>query len=403
MNTIKSSLVLILSVLAPAGFAQTWIQTSAPTNNWSSVACSADGTKIVASATITNSDGYIYISTNSGGAWTKTSAQSIIGWRSVACSADGAVIVAAAADFYFSSGAIYTSTNSGGTWISNNVPNNIAWVSATCSADGSKLAAASPGTRFSSAGRVYSSTNSGATWTSNSLPNYAWRSIASSADGTRLIATSDDYIYASTNSGTTWTFIYSLYPLRSVACSPDGMKLVALTRGISTSLPKPPRIYVSTNQGQTWLPTVAPFLNWVSVVSVGDSEFVAASSEGWVFISTDSGMNWRANGGFYQNCSAIASSRDGSKLVATSDNGYYYVVGGGILTSAVPSPPSLNLAVSGQNMVVSWPWPSADFILQKNSDLSSPNWIDVTNTPAVMNQVILSPTGDSEFYRLEAR
>jgi hypothetical protein len=35
--------------------------------------------------------------------------------------------------------------------------------------------------------------------------------------------------------------------------------------------------------------------------------------------------------------------------------------------------------------------------------LSSPNWLDVTNAPAVVNQVILSPTGDKEFYRLEAR
>jgi len=43
-------------------------------------------------------------------------------------------------------------------------------------------------------------------------------------------------------------------------------------------------------------------------------------------------------------------------------------------------------------------------VLQQNSDLTTTNWLTVTNTPTVtngQNQAILAPPGGSEFYRLE--
>jgi hypothetical protein len=49
--------------------------------------------------------------------------------------------------------------------------------------------------------------------------------------------------------------------------------------------------------------------------------------------------------------------------------------------------------------------PSTDFGLQENLDLATTNWLDLTNTPVLNltnlhNEVILSPTGSSGFYRL---
>ena len=64
--------------------AQEWTPTGAPETNWSSVACSADGSKLVAAVF----GGLIYTSTNSGSTWVAASAPTNF-WWSVASSADG--------------------------------------------------------------------------------------------------------------------------------------------------------------------------------------------------------------------------------------------------------------------------------------------------------------------------
>jgi len=59
------------------GFAQTWRLTSAPSNyDWQSVACSTNGSKLVA---VASDDGYgdggpVCASTNAGATWAQTSA-----------------------------------------------------------------------------------------------------------------------------------------------------------------------------------------------------------------------------------------------------------------------------------------------------------------------------------------
>jgi hypothetical protein len=116
--------------------AQTWTQTSAPSNdNWVAVASSADGSKLIAAGMP-----WIYcISTNSGSTWiTNTQPQkgsSYGSWFSIASSADGTKLVG----IYFNT--IWASTNSGITWFSNSVPGVSAFTSVTLSADGTKLVA----------------------------------------------------------------------------------------------------------------------------------------------------------------------------------------------------------------------------------------------------------------------
>lgn len=68
------------------------------------------------------------------------------------------------------------------------------------------------------------------------------------------------------------------------------------------------------------------------------------------------------------------------------------------------SPAALGVALSGTNLILSWPSPPGDFVLQQNSDLTTTNWLNVTNTPATtnfQNQVILPAAPGSGFYRLE--
>jgi hypothetical protein len=67
-------------------------------------------------------------------------------------------------------------------------------------------------------------------------------------------------------------------------------------------------------------------------------------------------------------------------------------------------PAALDIATSGGNLFISWPSPPGNFVLQQNSDLTTTNWLTVTNTPTMtnfQNQVILSPTNGKQFYRLK--
>ncbi len=67
-----------------------WIATSAPATNWASVACSADGSKIVA-----GHDAGIYISADFGSNWAPAMTPPLR-FPAVACSADGTKMVAGA-------------------------------------------------------------------------------------------------------------------------------------------------------------------------------------------------------------------------------------------------------------------------------------------------------------------
>ena len=161
--------------------------TTAPANNWTSVASSADGTKLVATAR-NSKGGLIYASTNSGLTWALTGAPANNSWATVASSADGSKLVAASGRVVISNdnydyGHVYTSTNFGMTWTSNNTP-DVQWTRVASSADGTRLIAVAiePG------GSIYSSADSGATWISNSVPDEKWISVASSADGDQLVA-----------------------------------------------------------------------------------------------------------------------------------------------------------------------------------------------------------------------
>jgi photosystem II stability/assembly factor-like uncharacterized protein len=143
-----------------------------PRGYWKTVACSAVGTKLLATDVI-----QLYTSTNTGNTWSLTCAPSNQ-WNAIASSSDGTKLVACND---YSIGRIYTSTNSGLTWTLTSAPSNTFWSAVTSSTNGAILAAASY------SGNIYFSTNSGLTWTSNSFPT-SISAMASTADGTKLFA-----------------------------------------------------------------------------------------------------------------------------------------------------------------------------------------------------------------------
>jgi len=376
-------LLVMAAVLTAVGFvsAQTWTQTGAPTNlPWSAIASSADGTTLVAAA----SPGPIYTSTNGGLTWTEADLPSTNVWTAVASSADGTKLVADA-DW----GPIYISTNAGLTWNARatNTSPSYGWSAIASSADGARLIAVM-------LSRVYFSTNSGMSWYTN-IPDIEALGVASSADWTKLVAMGCR-LHLSTNSGATWT--YSIMPYYgggcdSIASSADGNKLVA---GVGEYL------FTSKDSGESWTASNTNYGgNWRSIASSADGNILVAMGCR-LHLSTNSGTTWDlaiplSSPLFCKDWNCVASSADGSKLIAA-------IHGGGIYTWKTTPSPQLNLTPSGGNLTTSWIIPSTNFVLQQSADLSS--WTDVTNPPALnltnlQDEIFLSPTNGSSFYRLK--
>jgi uncharacterized repeat protein (TIGR03803 family) len=385
---------------------------SVPNENWDSVASSANGSVLVAVANMANGAspaGPIIISTNSGATWAIATGAPTNGfWETVACSADGSEMIAAGGGGDSILGPIYTSADMGVTWVSNNAP-VINWQSVASSADGTRLVAIAELNRV-----IYTSTNSGAVWTlATNAPKASWFSVALSADGTKLAAVANGSvnIFTSPDFGTTW--ITNNVPAgpqgiqhfwSSIASSADGSKLVAA----GCHYGNPGFIFISTNSGAAWKLTATNTVSglvahpWIGVASSADGSKLAAVSDiasplGVVITSANSGATWTTNAVPFLDWNAVALSADGAKLVASV--GYPSI--GPIYISQTTPAPVMNLSASDN--VISWIIPSLDFTLQESPDLL--NWTDVTNPPVLnltnlQNQVTLpSPDGNS-FFRL---
>ncbi len=397
MKTLLPAAIIlgILSAADNSAFAQIWTSNSIPgMSGWSALAMSADGTVITAAGS-TN----IYISTNSGAIWLPTGAPGQY-WAAIASSADGSKLIAAASPVGIYAGGIYNSTNFGASWTSNNVPNPNHWHSAACSADGTRLIAAE-GDNFS--GLIYLSTNSGNTWAAANAPITNWCSVASSADGSKLLAgTFGGPVYLSTNSGGTWMLQTNLPTARwtTMALSADGRILMAVAYEVGSG---PGGIYTSTNSGAAWTRANTPTSQyyWPTFCSSADGTKLVAVSYGPIFYSTNSGNTWTSNSApnLFAKWASIASSADGNKLALVAGEPF------GIYTSYSIPAPRLNFAASSSKLLLSWLVPSTNFVLQQNSDLTTADWVRLTNTPVLnltnlQNEVNLSPANSNDFFRL---
>jgi hypothetical protein len=226
--------------------------------NWSSVASSGDGKKMVGCV----NGGQIYTSTNSGGIWTaRDSARS---WSSVASSFDGVKLIATTDG---ASGQVFTSEDSGVTWTSRLTLSGM-WSSCACSATGSNVVASS-----SILTNLATSTNGGLTWSQSTVSNaFPIPVLALSADGTWLIAgprISPDF-------GTTW--IGATGPAKGFAsCSADGSRIF---KAINSGTPGRGEVDMSLDSGFTWSICPLPQGNFNGVACSADGSTVVAVAEG---------------------------------------------------------------------------------------------------------------------------
>jgi photosystem II stability/assembly factor-like uncharacterized protein len=366
--------------------AQNWVSNNVPNLGWSSLANSASGNVIILA---TGNYGPIYTSTNFGGSWTSNTLPNCA-WGSVACSADGTKLVAVGQSSY-QVGAAFVSTNSGVSWAQTGMPFAAEYEIVASSADGTKMVLVGWNNP------IYTSTNSGTTWTAIPGTSDQYTTVASSADGTTLLAAgwNTSGIYVSTNAGAAWT-LHSV-PFNSwtaSACSADGSEMVVS----GADLP----LFISVNSGNTWQEvTNAPLTGWAGFALTANGSIIASYatngiSDELIFYSTNAGMTWSTNAAPFS-ATLLASSADGNRLIAVPDFEPVY-------TSYSPPSPILNIT-SGNGLNLTWLVPSTNFVLQQNFDLTTTNWMSLTNSPTLIfsnleNQVILSPTATSSYYRL---
>jgi hypothetical protein len=303
-----------------------WTPSSASPLNWRAIASSADGSRLVAVASITG--GGIYISIDSGLTWSGPFGPISGGnWYAAASSTDGSKLPAAV-----NGGYIYT--NSGTAWTAAFGMAN--WIALASSADGTKLIAAISG------GGIYASANSGASWAPQTvgLPGSgAWTSLASSSDGTRLAAAGGSGIYVSSNSGASWSASKG-GSWSAIATSADGTKLVAAQSSGG--------IYTSINSGGSWLPQTGGLpasAAWSSVASSADgSKLAAGINGGGIYTSSNFGVTWaQQTNAPVESWNAIAASADGTKLAAAINN----TTSGGIYVSEASTLSATTVGTSG--------------------------------------------------------
>jgi hypothetical protein len=248
-------------------------------------------------------------------------------------------------------------------WVPQSEPVHNWWFVAS-SSSGNKLAAVAnnfliaPGAP--KLGAVYTSADAGTTWTERLAPgNRAWASVASSADGTKLAAVASDlsFIWTSADSGNTWQEQQASGARFwvSVTMSFDGSHMAAVALGDGTAADDG-KIYTwaqSANNAFGAGPWTArtPSRNWRSIASSADgSKLVAAvyndalDAQPPIYLSTDFGVTWAPSPAwpagqpdthsFYR----VASSKDGSKLAAAERFGKIYTSSDSGLTWTARSP-----------------------------------------------------------------
>jgi hypothetical protein len=306
------------SVYVSSNSGVSWRETSAPSKYWwDTIQCSDDGSTLVASVWGRT----IYFSTDSGLTWSPGNVPSKK-WSTLALSGDGKKCFAGTTD----SNPLYYSADSGKTWTPLNMPPN-EWGVITCSSNGARVIAMPMFTSDA----YYTSTDYGATWTTNTRPSIGWKSIATSGDGRVLIAAEANYLYISSDSGNNWTACCRGINWQSVACSRDGSRLFAASNG--------GHIYSTVFPLKSWSPTSAPLGRWTSLCCSSDGmKIFGVTGDGEAYISSNAGGKWSAADITATNWVSAAASIDMSRILAIADGKIIQSMDGGNIWHATSTP-----------------------------------------------------------------
>ena len=397
--------IILLCVQGYDALGQSWIQTSAPETGWNSLACSADGSRIVAASCCSADTGYrgfLYISTNAGTSWTICNSPPT-NYTGVAMSADGVTLMASTFQ-----GILFSSRNGGNDWTTIVSPGSGLY-NIACSADGSTWVC----------GSLYGfliSTDAGLNWTFNTN-QVVIGPVVCSANSNRLAGCQGGTIFTSTNDGATWQPSGAQKP----SGAPNGFSLVAgsadladlisavtiPSSGFDTSCSV---VFTSHDFGASWQQTSSPCLPggaFAALTSSAQGKDLAAlirDSSTPVLTSMDGGATWWYNAvsgaenwiaGSY--IRPLASSADGKRLVVAGWSA-------GIYTWHTTPSPELKAKLENGSLAGFWLVPSTKFVLQQSSDMGTSGWTDVTTLPSfdptTLEYQFRPKGGGTMFYRL---
>ena len=175
----------------------------------------------------------------------------------------------------------------------------------------------------SSPGRIYLSTDAGLTWVEQSNAPYAnWTSVTIASPGDQHIIATDDsgQIWQSFNGGNTW----------SNSNTPPGpsnqWSISTGNENLLVAAANPGLLYISTDGGQTWVPqTSLGNQAWSSAaVSADGSKIVATVENGSIYTYENGVWTEQTNAG-QRVWSTVAVSADGQVIVAGVDGGPIYI------------------------------------------------------------------------------
>lgn len=279
--------------------------------NWDALTMSEDGARL----TLAEQVGGIWTLNLSGAVWTERLGSNSLVWRGLASSGDGTRLAAINSTGFYSPGNLWTSTDSGQKWGLRTGKSAIDWRGLTMSGDGSFVAAAA------GASGVLTSLDQGGTWSPRmdvQLGNV--EVLTMSIDGSLMVAVAGGRVWTSTDQGQRWTCCSSLprhSGSRSVACSSDGSRLVA----VDYAYQQMGSIWTSQDRGVTWVErTSAGVRQWTAVASSGNGlRMTAAVSGGSLWTSDDSGATWTECAGTSgQRWQFITCSQNGLILAAAA-------------------------------------------------------------------------------------
>ncbi len=372
------TLALALLLIVVSGFAHSWEQAATQPAFGGPIAMSADGRIICAVPSGT----YPFISTNSGKSWIASpNSPNLPGVYpgGLAVSADGAKIFAYLKT-NLTTTSVFLSTNQGDSWTETGFPSATTSVnySIACSADGTKVIVGAGN------GPLYYSTNSGVNCYTSAAP-ISISSVASSADGGRMVAAAGgNSLYFSDDFGASWTPGNAPANNKfSVCISSDG-KWVGLISGAGS--------YISGDGGFSWRTnTIA---GWTIACSASGADWIVAGEQ--VYTSTNGGITWTTNLSATQWYTGAVSA-DGCEMLATGG------VPGTWIGRSTPTP-QLNIQPQSADIKLTWLTPSTNFVIQRNADLATADWITISNRPTLnftnlQLEVVIPTSVSNAFFR----
>ena len=265
--------------------------------NWTNIAGSSDGTKLIANGGAYNTSSNIYRSTDGGVSWSSLAAAGSHPFLGMGSSDDGSIL---GATVYDTTQLFYYSKDSGTTWNTTATPGAQWWGNASSSTNGLKWIACNGGDTDTNVS-VWATTYDGASawsWTRTSkgvasegmsYPN----GMTLTKDGVTMFLTFPSAAYLSPDFGSTWNSLPSFpgTPMTASTISGNGGKLVVVVNNIS--------LYTSTNGGGSWslaagLPG-APYVIARPAISYDGSKIVVLAQNAgasYIYISIDGGATF---------------------------------------------------------------------------------------------------------------